>query len=69
MKLTCAFCGRDTEPAVMIGNRAIGPKCAAKAGLLPVKPSKKHAQKKHHAKNYGETLDLFGDQNEDMRRL
>lgn len=58
MKLTCALCGRDTEPAVMIGNRAIGPKCAAKAGLLPVKPSK-HKAKKQSAQSDGDTLDLF----------
>lgn len=59
MKLTCALCGRDTKPALMIGNRAIGPKCAAKAGLLPAKSLKKHSRKKHHAQSDGKTLDLF----------
>jgi hypothetical protein len=37
MKMTCALCGRPTEPAVMIGNEAIGPKCARKSGLMGVK--------------------------------
>jgi hypothetical protein len=35
MKPICALCGRPTKPFVMIGREAIGPKCAAKAGLLP----------------------------------
>lgn len=31
----CALCGRPMDrPAAMIGTRAIGPKCAKKAGLL-----------------------------------
>lgn len=37
MKLRCAICGRPTEPAVMIGNEAIGPKCARRTGLMAVK--------------------------------
>jgi hypothetical protein len=37
VKLFCALCGRVTlSPAVMIGNEPIGPKCAKKAGLLPL---------------------------------
>ena len=35
MKPICALCGRPTKPFAMIGREAIGPKCAAKAGLLP----------------------------------
>lgn len=34
MKSNCALCGRPTVPYAMIGNMAIGPKCAARAGLL-----------------------------------
>lgn len=37
MKYVCALCGRQTLPAVMIGNEAIGPKCARKSGLMAVK--------------------------------
>jgi len=40
MRYTCALCGRLTEPAVMIGNQAIGPTCAKKANLLQKKPRK-----------------------------
>lgn len=33
--MRCILCGRTTTPAVMLANKhAIGPKCAAKAGLL-----------------------------------
>jgi hypothetical protein len=35
MKPVCAICGRRTKPFVMIGSEAVGPKCAAKAGLTP----------------------------------
>lgn len=37
MKPICALCGKPTVPAAMIGNEAIGPKCAKRAGLLPGK--------------------------------
>jgi hypothetical protein len=37
MRPICAMCGRPTTPFVMIGREAIGPKCAAKAGLTPSK--------------------------------
>lgn len=40
MKLRCAFCGRPTEPAVMIGTQAVGPTCARRSGLLGKKPAK-----------------------------
>ncbi|MBA4215658.1 MAG: hypothetical protein C0449_21545 [Polaromonas sp.] len=36
MKPICAICGRRTEPFVMIGNAVIGPKCAQRAGLMPL---------------------------------
>ena len=36
----CAMCGRPTQPFVMIGREAIGPKCAKKAGLTPSKAPK-----------------------------
>ncbi len=37
MRLICAMCGRKTVPFVMIGQEAIGPQCARKAGLTPTK--------------------------------
>jgi hypothetical protein len=32
--MRCVLCGRKTKPAVMLADKAVGPKCAAKAGLL-----------------------------------
>lgn len=29
----CAFCGKTTKPYVLIGNEAVGPTCARRAGL------------------------------------
>lgn len=40
MRPLCALCGRPTKPAVMIGNEAIGPKCARAAGLFSSKIAK-----------------------------
>ena len=62
MRYTCAFCGRKTEPAVFIGNQAIGPTCAKKAGLL--KPQRKGSsvtvvKRKRNQEQCGETMDLF----------
>lgn len=35
MKLHCALCGRPVlNPAVLIGQLPVGPKCARRAGLL-----------------------------------
>lgn len=35
MKLHCALCGRPvTNPAVLIGQMPVGPKCARRAGLM-----------------------------------
>jgi hypothetical protein len=37
MKLYCALCGRPMDQAaVMIGSRPVGPKCAKRAGLMPL---------------------------------
>jgi len=37
MKLYCALCGRPMEQAaVLIGNHPVGPKCAQRAGLMPL---------------------------------
>ena len=63
MRLVCILCGRNTEPAAMVGSYAIGPTCAKKAGLLPSKLPKGHKisfPKIKHEKG-SETLDLFGD--------
>ena len=64
MKYTCALCGRQTLPAVMIGNEAIGPVCARKSGLMAVKVRKagrvrflgRHASRKEEGP---QTMDLF----------
>ena len=32
--MNCILCGRKTQPAVMLGDKAVGPKCARKAGLI-----------------------------------
>ena len=32
--MRCVLCGRATQPAVMLADKAVGPKCAKKAGLL-----------------------------------
>lgn len=37
MKLYCALCGRPMDQAaVLIGNQPVGPKCAQRAGLMPL---------------------------------
>lgn len=37
MKLYCALCGRPMDQAtVLIGNHPVGPKCAQRAGLMPL---------------------------------
>ena len=65
MKVTCALCGRPTTPFVMIGREAIGPKCAAKAGLNPGKAPKGSrvvfTRMKPVKENIPETMDLFED--------
>lgn len=64
MRLVCILCGRDTEPAAMVGSYAIGPKCAAKAGLLPGKLPKgtRVVFPKVKRERVGDTLELFGDE-------
>lgn len=65
MKMTCALCGRPTEPAILIGNEAIGPTCARNTGLMAVKVSKANRVRLVPKKPAGErrrravTLDLF----------
>jgi hypothetical protein len=63
MKSTCALCGRPTAPYVLIGREAIGPKCAAKAGLTRARAPKgsrlRFVAYKPVRESGGETLDLF----------
>lgn len=40
MRPICVLCGRPTQPAVMIGSEAVGPKCARKAGFTAGKAPK-----------------------------
>ena len=63
-KAKCAFCGRPTVPYAMIGNMAIGPKCAARAGLLKGKLPKGSSVQfvkngRSSKKETGKTIDLF----------
>ena len=76
MKSICALCGRATEPAVMIGQEAIGPKCARRAGLLGSKAPKGGRVRvlgRRPARSDGpQTMDLFagldGEQENEERR-
>jgi len=66
MKLRCALCGRPVlNPAILIGQLPVGPRCARRAGLLELArkrvgalsvPRVKFARPKPH-----ENLDLFGE--------
>ncbi len=64
--MKCALCGRYTsKPAAMIGDQAVGPTCARRAGLLAVKPKAgsavrilNHKPRKTDDES-GRTLDLF----------
>lgn len=68
IKAKCALCGRPTVPYALIGNMAVGPKCAARAGLqkgkVPKGSSVRFVAQKHTAarSREPETLDLFADQ-------
>lgn len=66
LKAKCALCGRPTVPYAMIGNMAVGPKCAARAGLLKGKLPKGSAVRfmPHPGGKRSrepETMDLFSD--------
>ena len=64
MRPICAMCGKPTKPYVLIGREAIGPKCAKRAGLTPMKAPKGSRlkfvkAKKSPRERVPETLDLF----------
>jgi len=65
VKLYCALCGRPMDQAaVMIGSHPVGPKCAQRAGLLPLAQRKSglvfHAQRRKIEKApQAKTLDMF----------
>lgn len=66
MKLRCAFCGRMTTPAVMIGSEAVGPTCARKHSMLGKKPAKGSAirivsYKSAARTSEPQTIDMFED--------
>lgn len=65
MRPLCAFCGRPTTPFVIIGREAVGPKCAARAGLTPTKTPKgsrlRFTKLKPVRELIPQTLDLFQD--------
>lgn len=66
MRPICAMCGRPTAPFVMIGNEAIGPKCARKAGFTGAKAVRgsrvRYVGKAKPRPKGPQTLDLFEDQ-------
>lgn len=64
MKVRCAMCGRPTEPAVMIGSEAVGPKCARRAGFFEKQPKGSAVRVIKRAvraprEKLPETMDLF----------
>ena len=65
MNTHCALCGRVTlNPAVMIGAHPVGPKCAKRAGLMPLTKRKKGVvfalrKRKQWPKHEDKNLDLF----------
>lgn len=65
MKLYCALCGRPMDQAaVLIGTLPVGPKCAQRAGLMPLAQRKSGlvfpVVRRQVAKpKQPETLDLF----------
>lgn len=67
MMLHCALCGRATlHPAVMIGTLPVGPKCAKRAGLLPLAQKRVGLVKSLGRQGYArkadaQTLDLFAE--------
>lgn len=69
MKAVCVLCGRMTTPYAMIGREAIGPKCAARAGLTPSKAPKGSRVTFTHLKPvrevFPQTLDLFESLNDE----
>lgn len=65
MKLYCALCGRPMDQAaVLIGNHPVGPKCAQRAGLMPLAQRKgglvfPAQRRKIEKAPQAQTLDLF----------
>lgn len=61
MIYTCALCGRKTVPFAFIGNEAIGPKCAKRAGFTTSR-AKVAIVKQKRAKPDEKQPDLFDEQ-------
>lgn len=65
MKLHCALCGRPmNQAAVLIGSHPVGPKCAQRAGLMPLAQRKSGLvfpvlRRKVQKPTHPETADLF----------
>lgn len=60
--MRCILCGRPTQPAVMLADKPVGPKCARKAGLLERARRGKgmlHLVKQQRRPADPQTLDLF----------
>lgn len=65
MKLYCALCGRPMDQAaVLIGSHPVGPKCAQRAGLMPLAQRKSGLvfpvmRRRIEKPQQPQTLDLF----------
>ena len=60
--MKCVLCGRETRPAVMLADKAVGPKCARKAGLIERAKKQQGSVRLVNAPRRPadpETLDLF----------
>lgn len=58
MIYTCALCGRKTQPFAFIGNEAIGPRCARRAGFTTSR-AKVAIVRQKRAKPDDSQIDLF----------
>lgn len=68
MRPICAMCGRPTTPFVMIGQEAIGPKCAVKHGFTSkaIKGSRMRYVGKAKPRPKGPyTIDMFEQQKDE----
>lgn len=58
MMYKCALCGRKTTPFAFIGDMAVGPKCAKRAGLTTSR-ARVSIVKQKRAKPDDSQIDLF----------
>lgn len=66
MTYRCALCGREmASPAVTVGQMAVGPTCARKAGLIEIGRKRQGAVRLHLktpvVREDDKTMDLFAE--------